>query len=121
MMSPRSSIFVQLVIALGNRVLAHVDLQPLARLHQVQEAGLAHAADGLDAAGDAHVRLVGQFFGGLRAVLGENLRNGVSEIEALAVGPEAERLDLGGAAQALFEQIVFERQTDSFSIAGATS
>ena len=49
---------VETIVALGNRVLAHVDLQAFARLHQVQESGLAHAADGLDAAGDAHPRFV---------------------------------------------------------------
>ena len=39
---------------------------------------------------------------------GEDLRNGVGEIETLAVRPVAERLNLGGSGKALFKQIVFE-------------
>jgi hypothetical protein len=45
------------IIALADGVLAHVDLQPLAVLLQVREAGLAHAAHGLDASGDATTRI----------------------------------------------------------------
>ena len=90
--------FVQLVFALRNRVLADIDLQALARLLQVQEAGLAHAAHGLDAAGDARPAACrAKFLGGLRAVFAENLRNGMREIEPLAVGAESERFNLGGA------------------------
>ena len=59
---------VQLVVALRNRVFADVDLKLFALLHQVQEAGLAHAANGLDAAGDDDARLERvQFLGRLGA------------------------------------------------------
>src|SRR5689334_170906 len=37
---------IELVVLLGNGVLAHVDLQALAVLLQMRESGLAHAADG---------------------------------------------------------------------------
>ena len=40
----------------------------------------------------------------------------MGEIEALAVGSEAQRLNFIGAAQALFEQIVFEGQTISLTL-----
>ena len=92
---------VELVFVLGNRVLADVHLQSLAGLHQVHESGLAHAADGLDAAGDADLGFIGELFRGFGRVRCENLRNGVREIESLAVGAEAERLDFRDAAQAL--------------------
>ena len=84
----------ELEIALADRVLLDVDLQALAVLLQVREAGLAHVAQGLQAAGDADARLRRQLFGGLRAVLGENSGNGVREFESLAVGPVAQLVDL---------------------------
>jgi hypothetical protein len=53
-------------IALGDGVLLHVDLQPLAILRQVREPGLAHAAQGLHSSGDAHAHRRRKFFRGLR-------------------------------------------------------
>jgi hypothetical protein len=41
---------------------------------------------------------------------GEDFGDGVREIEAMAVGFEAEGLDLGDAGEALFVQVVFEGQ-----------
>ncbi len=52
----------------------------------------------------------GQLLGGLLAIFGQDLRNGVGEIEAVAVRLEAEGLDFGDAPDALLVQVVFERQ-----------
>ena len=60
---------IERVVRFRNRIFANVDLQALARLHQVHETGLAHAADGLNPAGDAHARLIGNFLRGLGAVV----------------------------------------------------
>ena len=76
----------ELEIALAHGVFLDVDLQALAVLLQVREAGLAHVADGHDAAGDAHAHLRRQFFGGLGAILRQDLGNGVGELEPAAVG-----------------------------------
>ena len=70
--------------------------------------GLAHAAHGLNAAGDAHLRRLLELLRGLRAVVPQDLRNGVREIEALAVRLKPQRLDLRDALVALFEKIVFQ-------------
>ena len=45
-----------------------------------------------------------QLLGGLRAVAAQDLRNGVGEFEAPAVGPVAQRFDLANARQALLQQ-----------------
>ncbi len=59
---------IERVLALIDGVAAHVHLQPLAALHQVEEAGLAHAPHGLNAPGDADLRFRRrQLFGGLGA------------------------------------------------------
>ena len=65
---------------------------------------------GHQAAGDADAHLGQQLFGGLGAVAGDDLGNGVGEFETAAVGPVSQRLDLANAGQALLEQIVFQRQ-----------
>ena len=108
MISPDVEHLVQLIFVLRNRVLANIDLQPLARLHQVQKPGLAHPPHGLDAPGDFHLRLLRQLLRGLRRILAQNVGNRVREIEPLAVGAESERFDLRRALQALVEQIVFK-------------
>ena len=103
MMSPMSSEAVEREVALRNSVLLHVDLQALAVLKKMREAGLAHAPQGLDAAADAHGHGRGQLLGGLRAVVGEDLRDAVREVEAAAVGAEAESLNFTNPIEALLE------------------
>ena len=49
-----------------------------------------------------------KLFGRLRAVFGQDLRDGVREIEALAVRAETQRLDFADALQALLQQLIFE-------------
>ena len=93
--------FVQLVFRLRNRILADVDLQLFARLHQVQKTGFAHAAHGLDASGDAHLRPVRQLLRCFGGKIAQNLRDRVRKIETLAVGAEAQRLNLRRSVQAL--------------------
>ena len=100
---------VERVVLFADRVLANVNLQPLAVLHQMREAGLAHAANGQDAAGDLHRHARLQLLGGLVAVLRQDLRNGVREIETVAVRLKAERFDFRDAADALLVQLVFKR------------
>ena len=97
-------------IALGEGVFLDVDLQALAILRQVREARLAHAAQGLDAPGNAHMHRYGKFFRSLRLVFGQNGGDRVGEFEALAVGPETQRLDLANALQALLQKLVFQGQ-----------
>ncbi len=93
----------ELIIALAHGVLLHVDLQTLAVLLEVGEAGLAHVAQGHEAAGDADAHFGGQLFGGLGAVRGQNLGNGMGEIEPAPVGAVSQRFDLADAGQALLE------------------
>ena len=114
-MSPRSSSLNSAKSLLAHRVLLDVDLQALAALLQVREPGLAHATQRHHASGDAHPRLRGlEFFGRLGAVLRQNLRDGVRELEPLAVGRIAQRFDFADPRQALFEQVVFEGQMVSY-------
>ena len=64
----------ELEIALADRVLLDVDLQPLAVLLQVREAGLAHAAHASCTRPAMRTRTsADEFFGGLGAVLRQNL------------------------------------------------
>ena len=111
MMSPMSEQLIELVVLLRDGVLADVDLQSLPALFQVHEAGLAHAADGLDAAADLDGGAVGfKLFRRTRAVIGDDGRNGVREVEALAVALVAQRLDLFERRKTLFQKLLFERQ-----------
>ena len=66
---------VELETRVADGVFLDVNLQALAVLLQVREAGLAHEADRHDASGNAHVdaRLF-QFFAGLLGVVRQNLR-----------------------------------------------
>ncbi len=64
----------------------------------------------INAPGDAHADLRHQLLGGLRAVRGQNLRNGVGEIVALAIGAISQRFDFVDARRALLQQFVFQRQ-----------
>ena len=95
---------VELEFALGDVILAHVDLEALAVLHQVQRIRPCPCG-GRSECGRRHERVtpVLQLFGGLRVVVRANLRNGVGEIEAVAVGLVPERLDLANAREALFQ------------------
>jgi hypothetical protein len=95
--------FEELEIALAHGVFLYVDLQPLAVLLQVREAGLAHVAQGHQAPGNADAHLRRQLFGGLRAIARQDVRNGVGELEPLSVRAVAQGLDLANARQALFE------------------
>ena len=97
-------------VALRNSVLLDVDLQPLAVLKQMREAGFAHPPQGLEAPADAHGHGRGQLLGGLRAEAGEDLGDGVGEFKTAAVGAEAKRLDLTNPIEALREQFLFEGQ-----------
>ena len=44
---------IERIFLFADRILANVDLELLAILHQMREAGLAHAANGHNAPGDA--------------------------------------------------------------------
>ena len=61
-------------IALAHGVFLDVDLQALAVLLQVREAGLAHVTQRHQAPGDADAHLGHKLLGGLRAVLRQNRR-----------------------------------------------
>src|SRR5262249_51093007 len=80
----------ELKIALGDGVFLDVNLHPLAGLLKVHEARLAHGTARHHATGDADADFGRELFGGLRAVGGEDLRDGVRELEAAAVGQVAE-------------------------------
>ncbi len=97
-------------ILLRNGVLAHVDLQALAVLGKMRETGLAHLADGENAARDAHWHVRIELFGGLVAILGQDLRDGMAGVETMAVCAKPERLDLRDAGHALVIQLVFKGQ-----------
>jgi hypothetical protein len=60
----------------------------------VGESGFAHAADGHDTAGYADFDFWFQLFGGLAGILGQDLRDGVGEIEAVTIGLETESFNL---------------------------
>ena len=55
----------------------------------MRETGFPHAADRLDAAGDADSYWGLELFGGEGRVFGDDVRYGVCEFEALAVSAEA--------------------------------
>jgi hypothetical protein len=88
-------------IALGDSVLLDVNLEALAVLRQMREARLTHTAQSLHAPGDADVHGRRELFRGLRPILGQDSGDRVSELEALAVGPESQRLDFANAREAL--------------------
>ena len=100
--------FIQLVFRLRNRVLADINLQLFACLHQVQKAGFAHATHGLNAPGDFYLRLLRKFFRRLLRILAQNGDDRVGEIEPLAIRAETERFDLRRALHALVEQLIFK-------------
>ncbi len=89
----------------------HVELQPRAILLDVHETRLAHAADGLDAPGDASARISGTSSSAvLSPKFAQHVRNRLREIEALAEGHVSQRFDLAHARRALLKQFVFQRQ-----------
>ena len=96
----------KLIVAFRHGVFFDVDLQSLAVLRMCMKAGLAHAADGLDASGDAHADFGHKFFRGFRGVFGQNFGDGMGEIERCRRA-EAERFDLAHARGAL-KNSVFE-------------
>jgi hypothetical protein len=64
-------------------------------LLDVREAGLALAADGHEAAGDANVYVMGfQFLCGLRRILVEDLRHRVRALVLIRIGLLAKSFDL---------------------------
>ena len=77
---------VQCKVPLPHAVLANVDLQLLAVLHQMSEPCLTHAPDGRDATRhlDLYPRL--QLFRRLAPELGQYPGDGVREIEPLPIG-----------------------------------
>ncbi len=78
-------------------VLADVDLEALAALLELGEAGFALDADGHDAAGDGDAdggRDGVELFGGEGVVGGAELGDGVGGVVAVGVGREAERGDV---------------------------
>src|SRR4029434_1076013 len=96
----------ELEIALAHHVFFDVDLKPFSVLGQMGEARLAHAADGLYPSGDAYADTRLEFFGGLGGVLGQDLRDGVGEVKALAVRLVAEGFDFANAREPLFQQLL---------------
>src|ERR1017187_863995 len=76
----------------------------------MREPSLAHAAQGLHSPGDADTHRRREFFRGLRGIFSQNGGDRVAEFEALAVGPETQRLDLANPLQALLQQLVFQGQ-----------
>ena len=99
----------QPIIALLTRPYAH-RLQPRAALLDVNEPGLSHPPDGLNASGDPHADLGTEFFRGLAAIMEKHLRHGAGEIETLAERLVPEGLDFVYARGALLKQFVFQRQ-----------
>ena len=89
----------ELEIALAHGVLLDVDLQTLAVLLQVREPGLAHVAHRHHAPGhdaDAHLGVSSSAVFG--AVLRQDLRNRVGELEPPAVRAVPQRFDLARCA-----------------------
>ena len=64
----------------------NVDLQPLAGLRQVRETGLAHAAQGLHASGDADGAPRTSSSAVFAPYSAQDGGNRVAELEALAIG-----------------------------------
>src|ERR1039458_3767946 len=91
-------------------VLLDVDLQALARLREMREPSLAHAAQGLNSPGDPDSNRRRRFLRGVRGIFSQNGGDRVAEFEALAVGPETQRFDLANPPEALLQQLVFQGQ-----------
>src|SRR5690348_1392850 len=83
----------QLVVALADRILPHIALQPCTVLLDVHESGFAHAADGLDASGEPDPNLGDQLVRGFFAMLAENVRDRAGKVETLAKWPEPKGFD----------------------------
>jgi len=77
----------------------------------MREAGFAHTADGHDAPGDSDLDTrIYQLLGRFITVVSQNLRDGVREIEPMAVRQEAEGFDFSDPLDALAVQFVFYGQ-----------
>src|SRR5205085_416933 len=100
----------KLVILFRNAVFSHVNLKTFSVLLEMREGRLTHTPDGLDTPRDANYNLRLQFLSRFRAVCFQNVRNGMGEVEAVAVGFIAERFDLSDAVYALLIQFIFQRQ-----------
>ena len=105
-------------------VFFYVDLESLACLLEVSESGFAHETDRHDAASNAHVhaRLL-QLFRGFSGVLGEDLRNAVSEVVFARVGFLSERFNLFDLVAAKVVNLVVECQgvLNNCALAAASS
>ena len=104
---------VERKILFAHRILANVDLQPLAVLRQMSKTRLAHVPDGGDSSCHPHLNPRLQLLGGLRAVLLQDLWDGVRKIEPLPVRSKPKRFDFLNPAEALLVQIVFKSQSSS--------
>ena len=101
----------QLEVVGTDGIAAHVNLELLAVLRQVRETRLTLAANGFHASRHANFQFRGKLFGGLRAILRQDLRNGVREVVPLAVGAITHALDLAYPRPALAEQLIFQGQS----------
>src|SRR5580704_15294387 len=99
---------VECKIVLRDGVLSNIDLQFVSSLLQMRETSLPHQPFGCNPPGNAHTDARLKLLRGLVAVLRQNLRKRVAEIETLAIGSKAERLDLRDTPDALIVQIVFQ-------------
>ena len=87
---------------------AHVELEALAVLLDMGEAGLALAADRHQAAGNAHVDVVRlEFLGSLRRVVVENLGNRVGGLVLVGVDLLAKSFNLFELVDPLLVDVVF--------------
>src|SRR5207244_13248181 len=95
---------VKLESFFANCVFLHVNLEPLSLLLQMREAGFAHQANGHNPASDAHIYTgISQLLCGFLRILGQDLRDGMSEFVFCGIGPLAESLN---AFQLLAPQFV---------------
>ncbi len=85
----------------------------------MSEPGLAHVAQGHQAARDAHAGFRRQLFGGFRAVRSQDFGDGVAVFEASSVRAVAQCFDLAGPREALLQQLVFQRQIVLLIVLGA--
>ena len=89
-------------------VLPDINLQLLAFLQQMQKAGaFTHAPQTLNASRDADVYPRRELLRGLLTVLEKDLRNGVSELEGVAIRLKTELFDLREASVALAQNFIF--------------
>src|ERR1700758_2836168 len=85
----------QLKPRVANRVLLHVNLQPLAILLEMRKSSLAHQADRHDASCNAHrhARRL-ELLGSLPTVFTQNLRDGMAEVVLAGISRLSESFNL---------------------------